>query len=148
MPSGLAKRSSGVRLLVLSAGSLMNLLLPLLLFSIALMVPHDLLVGKAVVEEVAPNSPANMSGIEAGDTIITINENPVQNLGDLRYIHLNLGKEINILVQHSDLTKEEIKVIPRWNPPEGEGAIGVAVSIQGQRLSASQSHSGERYRWG
>jgi len=130
MPGGLAGKSSGVRLLILSAGSLMNLLLPVLLFSIAFMIPHNLAVGQVVVEEVAPNSPADRAGIKTGDTLLSINGKPVQNLGDLRYIHLNLGKETSILIQHSDLTKEEIQVVPRWRPPEGEGAIGVAISLQ------------------
>ncbi len=126
---GLASKSKRVRLFVLSAGSLMNLLLPLLLFSIAFMVPHDVVVGQVVVEEVVPNSPAAEAGIEVGDTILSINNRQAQNLGDMRYIRLNLGKEIKLVLQHRDLTKEEIKVIPRWRPPEGEGAIGIAVSL-------------------
>ncbi len=126
---GLASKSKKVRLFVLSAGSLMNLLLPLLLFSIAFMVPHDVVVGQVVVEEVIPNSPAAEAGIEAGDTILSINNRQVENLGDMRYIRLNLGKEIELVLQHRDLTEEEIKVIPRWRPPEGEGAIGIAVSL-------------------
>jgi regulator of sigma E protease len=126
----LASKGIGTRLLVLSAGSLMNLLLPLLLFSIAFMVPHDLVIGQVVVEEVAPNSPAARAGIEAGDMFLSINEKPVNNIGDLhRYIQLNLGKEITILAKHSDSTIEDIQVIPRWKPPEGEGAIGILVSM-------------------
>ena len=42
-PGSLASKNTGIRLLVLSAGSLMNFLLPLLLFSVAFMVPHDIL---------------------------------------------------------------------------------------------------------
>jgi len=37
----LASKPTGIRLLVLSSGSLMNFLAPLLLFSIAFMVPHS-----------------------------------------------------------------------------------------------------------
>ncbi|MFC1985278.1 site-2 protease family protein, partial [Chloroflexota bacterium] len=39
----------------------------------------------------------------------------------------NPGKEINMLVQHSDATKENIHVIPRWKPPQGEGATGIKI---------------------
>ncbi len=130
VPGSLASKSIGTRLLILSAGSLMNALLPLLLFSIAFMVPHDTLAGQVVVEEVATSSPAASAGIESGDVILSINEKPVRNINDLqRNIYLNLGKEITLLIKHSDSTTEDIGVIPRWTPPEGEGAIGVAVRL-------------------
>jgi regulator of sigma E protease len=41
-----------------------------------------------------------------------------------------LGKEITILVKHSDSTTEEIQVIPRWKPPKNEGAIGIKRDIE------------------
>jgi regulator of sigma E protease len=129
VPRSLASKSIGTRLLVLSAGSLMNALLPLLLFSIAFMVPHDVVIGQVVVEEVALNSPAAMAGIEPGDTLLRINDKPVHNISDLhRYTHLNLGKEITLLVKHSDSTTENIQVTPRWKPPPDQGAIGIGVS--------------------
>jgi len=128
VPRSLASKGIGTRLLVLSAGSLMNFLLPLLLFSVAFMVPHDVVFGQVVVEEVAPGSPAARVGIEPGDTLLRVNGNSVRNTGDLhRYIQLNLGKEVTIAVKHSDSTTEEIQVIPRWRPPEGQGAIGIVI---------------------
>mgnify|MGYP001117036187 CR=1 FL=1 len=130
VPRSLASKSIGIRLLVLSAGSLMNVLLPFLLLSIAFMVPHNIAVGSVVVEEVVMNSPAARAGIESGDMLLKINGKPVHNTGDLsRYIQLNLGKEITLLVEHSDSTTEDIQVIPRWKPPEGQGAIGIMVSM-------------------
>jgi len=136
VPGSLASKGIGTRLLVLSAGSLMNLLLPLLLFSIAFMVPHDLVSEPVIVKEVALSSPAARAGIESGDTLLRINEKPIQNLGDLhRYIHLNLGKETTILLSHSDSTMEEVQVIPRWKPPEGQGAIGIEVDIEAAQLN-------------
>lgn len=129
LPRSLASKGIGTRLLVLSAGSLMNLLLPLLLFSIAFMIPHSLVMGQVMIEEVAPDSPAARAGIEPGDTLLSVNGKPVNNLGDLhRYIQLNLGKEITILVKHSDSTTEDVQVIPRWKPSEGQGAVGIVVT--------------------
>jgi regulator of sigma E protease len=130
VPRSLAGKGIGTRLIVLSAGSIMNALLPIVLFSIAFMVPHDMVTGEVSVKEVAPNSPAAVAGIEAGDIILSLNGKPVQNIGDLnRYIHLNLGQEVNLVVKHSDATIEEVQVIPRWKPPQGQGAIGVATGI-------------------
>jgi regulator of sigma E protease len=128
-PRSLAGKPTGIRLLVLSAGSLMNFLAPLALFTIAFMVPHNVVMGKVVVDEVAPNSPAAAAGINDGDTIISINDKSVNNTGDLqRYIQLNLGREIEITVTHDNLNQESFRLVPRWRPPEGEGAIGVAVT--------------------
>ncbi len=127
VPRGLARRGYGVRLLVLSGGILMNLLLPFVLLAVAYMVPHDIVNGQVLVEEVAPSSPAEMAGIKAGDTIISVDDKAVKNGGDLsRYIQLNLGEEIAISVEHADATIEAVKLVPRWRPPEGEGAIGIA----------------------
>jgi len=128
VPGSLASKNIGTRLLVLSSGSLMNFLLPLLLFSVAFMVPHNMVFGQVLVEEVAPASPAAKAGIEPGDTLLEVNGNPIHNVGDLqRYVQLNLGREVSILVKHGDATTEEVQVIPRWRPPEGQGAIGVAI---------------------
>ena len=53
----------------------------------------------------------------------------MRNTGDLsRYIYLNLGQETTFLTEDSGLTKE-VQLIPRWKPPEGEGAIGISIDI-------------------
>ena len=126
----LASKSIGTRLIVLSAGSIMNALLPLLLFSIAFMVPHDVVTGQVVVEEVAMNSPAARAKIQPGDTILSINGKPVHNISDLhRNIHLNLGKEVTLLIKHSNSSTEKVQLIPRWKPPENQGAIGIKLDV-------------------
>jgi len=137
VPRSLASKGIGTRLLVLSAGSLMNFLLPLLLLSIVFMVPHDVVIGQVTVEKVAPSSPAARAGIRPGDTILSVNGKPVNNTGDVyRNIQLNLGKETTILVKHSDSTTENVHVIPRWKPPEGQGATGIAVSTSNPTITS------------
>ncbi len=135
VPGSLASKGIATRLLVLSAGSLMNFLLPLLLFSIAFMVPSNVVSGQVLVEEVAPASPAARAGIEPGDTILEVEGNAVNNVSNLqRYVQLNLGREIPVLVKHGDLATEEVQLAPRWRPPAGEGAIGVAVRTSSPAL--------------
>jgi len=131
IPSSLASKSIPTRILVLSSGSLMNLLLPLVLFSIAFMVPHDVINEPVIIREVVLNSPAEMAGIRPGDTILSTNGRPVDSRYDLsRAIQLYLGKEMSILVQHDDMTTELVQVTPRWQPPEGEGAVGIAFDVE------------------
>jgi len=126
----LASKSTGIRLLVISAGSLMNILLAFLLFSLTFMVPHDVVSGQVVVMEVAPGSPAVAAGIESGDTVLSINDRPISNIAELsRYVQLNLGRDTTMVIRHGDSTTEEIQLVPRWKPPEGQGATGITISM-------------------
>jgi regulator of sigma E protease len=126
--SGLARRSIPIRLLVIGAGSLMNILLALLLFSIVFMIPQDVINGNVLIEEVAPDSPAAIAGLMPTDTIVSLNDKPIFNNFELqRYIQLNLGNEVTLVVKHNNGTTESFQLVPRWKPPEGEGAIGVGI---------------------
>ena len=132
----LAGKSIPVRLITLGAGSLMNLLLPFVLLSIALMVPHQASAadiykdtGEVLVLELAPNSPASGAGIKVGDYILNINNDPIRNVTDYEQIIAeNIGKEITISIKHSDGSTADVKLTPRAQAPEGEGATGVAIT--------------------
>ncbi|MDD5701954.1 MAG: RIP metalloprotease RseP [Dehalococcoidales bacterium] len=129
VPGSLASKGYGTRLLVLSAGSIMNLLLPFVILSIAFMIPHNVYVSPVVIEEVAENSPAAAAGLHPGDTVLSVNDNIIANSADLqRHVQLNLGKEIEFTVRHADSTTETIQVTPRWRTPPGQGATGIVMS--------------------
>jgi regulator of sigma E protease len=129
-PRSLASKSIGVRLIVLAAGSAMNILLPILLFSIAFMIPHQGLLEPTVVQEVAPDSPAEAAGILPGDTLLGINGQEVNNFSDFqRIVFLNMGREITILVEHADGNREDIRLVPRWTQPEGQGSTGITRNL-------------------
>ena len=129
LPGSLASKSIPVRILVLSAGSLMNILLPILLFSISFMIPHDMILEKVQVEEVATDSPAQTAGMEPGDIILAVNGHTIKNRGNVGYfIQLYLGSTIDILLQRDQLTPQEVNLTPRWNPPEGQGATGIVIT--------------------
>ena len=130
VPRSLASKSIGTRLLVLSAGSLMNALLPLLLFSIAFIIPHDLVVGDIVVEEVIPNSSVAEAGLETGDIIISVDGRELNNTAELnRYIYTNMGKTITVLVEHSDSTTDELQIMPKWEPSPDDGTSTIMFSM-------------------
>ena len=140
-PRSLAGKSVPTRLLVLSAGSLMNALLPIVLFSISFMLPHDIVREEVWVKEVAPHSPAAMVGIQPGDAILKIDNHPIRNLSDLqRNIHLNLGAEISMLIQRDDSPPKMVRLVPRWNPPSGQGSIGIMVGVANSQL-VTESYS-------
>lgn len=129
VPGGLAVKGIGTRLLVLSAGSIMMLLLPLLLFPMAYMIPMErYLEGEGVqVVNVAQDSPAEEAGILPGDVIKSVDGQPIHNFDELEdIIDSNLGSEIGMLLLR-DSTEVEVTLVPRPNPPEGEGPVGVEL---------------------
>lgn len=129
-PRSFASKNIPSRLLVLSAGALMNLLLPLLLFSVALMVPHDVMVGEVMVQEVSANSPAELTGIKPGDRILSVEGEMIRNITDLqRQFEANLGQEISISLEHPNLSTTEVQIVPRWRIPEGEGPTGLLINL-------------------
>lgn len=128
VPRSLAGKSARVRVTVLAAGAFMNAVLPVLLISIAFMIPQDVVLGQVQVMQVAENSPAALAGIKTGDIVLTINGKTLRNIGDLqRAIQLKLGETITVQVKHADASTTTVRITPRWRPPQGQGALGVLV---------------------
>jgi regulator of sigma E protease len=129
---GLASRGIPARLGVLIAGSLMNAMFPILLFSIAYMLPHRVLVESVVVAEVIPDSPAALAGIQVGDQVIQVDWSMIHNVKDLRFrIYVNLGRQIDFAVMRPDQTIAHLQLTPRWRAPEDETATGLIVVSAG-----------------
>ena len=129
-PRSFASKRPAVRLATLAAGPLMNAILPIVLLSIAFMVPRQVVVGDVVIDQVVPDSPAAEAGIVPGDTVLSINGNSIQNIGDVIYdIHLKMGEKITLELKGADGNLKTATLIPRWNPPPGEGAVGIAMGM-------------------
>jgi regulator of sigma E protease len=133
-PRSFASKKPAVRLGVLFAGPLMNAVLPIVLLTIAFMVPRQVVVGDVKIGEVAPNSPATEAGIEPGDTVLKVNGTSIQNIGDVIYaVHLKMGEEITFELVDTDGNTKKAAVVPRWDPPEGEGAVGIGMEMVNTR---------------
>ncbi len=136
-----ASKKAWVRLGVLFAGPFMNVVLPIVLLTIAFMVPRQVVVGDVVIEEVAADSPAAVAGIEPGDIILSINDRSIQNIGDVIYdIHLNIGEKVTFELKKEDASIKQVTVIPRWNPPENQGAVGIKLTMT-NTYEVSQSYA-------
>ena len=92
---------------------------------------HDLIDPRVQIWKVASVSPAELAGIKTGDVIrqfkinnqqLTINK--VKEVQELTDAHR--GKEITLVIERGE-EFFDISLVPRISPPEGEGAMGVAL---------------------
>ncbi|OGO18526.1 MAG: RIP metalloprotease RseP, partial [Chloroflexi bacterium RBG_16_48_7] len=129
VPRSMASKTHAVRFMVLVAGSVMNLILPIILFTASFMIPHTELFENVVITDVAQGSPAQEAGIVAGDRIMKIANNPINNRANISYyVQLNLGNPVDVVVQKADQAEKTYNITPRWKPPQGQGSLGVTIS--------------------
>ncbi len=129
----LASKGYGTRILVLAAGSVMNLILPFIILSVAFMIPHDVATAPVTVSQIIPGSQAEKAGLVAGDLLVSINGVPIDNTGVMqRSTLLNLNKQIQLVVKHADSSVQTVSLTPLWKPPAGHGSTGLGIGYQAQ----------------
>jgi regulator of sigma E protease len=129
-PGSFASKSAWARIRTLVAGPAMNLLLGVVLFTAAAMMGEQITVGRVMVTSVAAGSPAEAAGIQAGDLITAIQGQTVRNTPELvQRTQEVLGQEVSLsLLRGSELLT--VRMTPRVQPPAGEGAMGVVITMQ------------------
>ena len=131
VPRSLAGKGVGTRFLVLVAGPLMNAILPIVFFTVLLMIPQDVVVGRVMVGEVSSGSPAQEAGVKAGDAILQANGHKIENSGDLiRVINLNGGSTMEWLVDRGG-RQQIITVTPRFDQDAGRWLVGILTEMVG-----------------
>ena len=128
-----SSKSVGLRSLVIIAGVAFNVILAWFLISFSFIIgapvsssavpPGGVLEEtKIVIVQVVKGSPAELSGLKPGDKLIAFSQ-----VEDARnFINKNIGKEIELRYQRGKVFSSAV-LTPRINPPEGEGAIGIAM---------------------
>ncbi|NJN82579.1 MAG: RIP metalloprotease RseP [Caldilineaceae bacterium] len=80
------------------------------------------------ISQVSPDSPAEAADLQPGDQIYAVDgivvtvETPLNEL-----IRQRLGDEVSLTVLR-DLNWVTVNVVPRVDPPEGQGALGIQIS--------------------
>lgn len=126
------------RAMVVMAGVTMNFLIGILMFSVIytkMGIPVE--VGKQVmVTQVVEGSPAKLAEIAVGDVVVRVGDEDI--LTSDRFVDIikeRKGQSVSIYLAKTNAsgerseTSRQVSVIPRENPPEGEGALGVGVSL-------------------
>ena len=129
-PGSFASKSAWARIRTLLAGPVMNVLLAVVLFTITALMGKQVAVGRVLVTAISAGSPAESAGMQAGDLITAIEGQTVRNTGEL-YEHIQAfrGQEVSLsLLRGSESLT--VRLTPRAQPPEGEGAIGIQMVMQ------------------
>ncbi|MBR49666.1 MAG: RIP metalloprotease RseP [Chloroflexi bacterium] len=129
-PRSFARQSGIKRSIVLVAGSFVNLILPVIIFSILLILPHDTINGDVAISSIAPGSPAARAGLESGDIITSVNETQIRSTQDLiSEISKNLGQKTQFTIKKTNQIAgftssaefsnlQSIELTPRKSPPK------------------------------
>src|SRR5579859_1699746 len=135
-PQSFAAKSAGKRLIVLVAGVTMNVILAMVLFTIAFGLGEPNLLPQ--IGQVVPNSPAAIAGIRAGDTIVSANNQPVKFFSDLQNIVTgelqadhNRHATLPVVLQLRRAGVSQpvtVTVNVREHPPKGQGPMGIEAS--------------------
>ncbi|MFA5962355.1 MAG: RIP metalloprotease RseP [Parcubacteria group bacterium] len=138
-----AGKSAWKRVKILSAGVFMNFMFAWLLLSIAFMIgapeevnsdANNTAKSKIQISGLIADAPASMMGLKVGDEISKVQTDSegkavaLKNVKDVQnYINANRGKEITLEVFRGK-EKLALKGTPRVDAPEGQGALGIALS--------------------
>lgn len=122
------------RAAVLLAGVTMNFILGVVLFGVVysyLGIPTK--TDKVMIVEVGQDSPAALAGVTADSQVLKMiegkNEITFSGIEDfVMKVDGFKGKEIEMVLLEKSGMEKSVKLTPRVNPPEGQGALGVALS--------------------
>jgi len=129
-PGSLASKGKLARIVVLAAGSTMNLVMAVFFFALAFMVGAPAIADpeNAVISAVAPGSPAEAAGFQPRDLILWADDTEILTITALqKYTQEHLGEPVVLTVERGGETLE-ITVVPRVEPPPGEGPMGIGLS--------------------
>jgi regulator of sigma E protease len=124
----LASKSKLARIGVLSAGSVMNVLLGIVFFSLCFMLgwPEPVEFDNAIIERVTSGSAAEQAGLKVGDIVIWADGEYIDNPDELvAYTRQKLNQEMLLVVKRGGKIVQ-VRVTPRLDS-EGVSRIGVAI---------------------
>lgn len=126
-PGSLHNVSAWARGWFLIAGPLMNLAAAVVI-SILLVATTGVQIERPFISGVESDSPAQMAGWLPGDRIVSIDGQPINSTTEAsEVVRANVGEEVTVVIQRGGETIET-SVIPRENPPAGQGSTGITFT--------------------
>ncbi len=139
-PNGFKAKSIPTRMLVILAGSLMNFILPVILFSGIFMIDGiEKPVNQPILGIVVENKAAYNAGLEVGDKILTINGVPMQTWDDVvKTLRDNGTKEVTLTAERAGAVKT-YTMVPEYNEELGRPLIGISPKFVKERVGVVDS---------
>lgn len=147
-PRSFANQTWWVRTRTILAGVAMNLVLAIVLATIGFSVglpattdeatPGETLTDVRVrIAAIAPGAPAERAGLKIGDAIVRLERGPesldVSNIEAVQaFVKRFAGAPVTVVVERGS-SRQTATIVPRPDPPAGEGAIGIAMLTTGLR---------------
>jgi regulator of sigma E protease len=161
------------RVLIIVGGVAAFWLTAMIIFSVVFAIGTELPVGDGDIQglvnpqlkviSVSPNSPASKAGLKTGDTLVQIvstefisanvSQEPVQlnKVKDfLDFTKAHAGELVDLKVKRGGKTFDVI-LLPRINPPAGQGAVGISLERMATLIQKSSWYmapiQGVTYTW-
>jgi regulator of sigma E protease len=130
IPDGLMAANPWKRIAVYFSGPFMNLLAAVVLYTIIIMrlgMDDPRRLDVVMINRVDPGSPAEAAALQTGDIILKAEDQAIDSTEKLREIvYSHLGEPIELAVQRGEAVIDTT-LVPRADPPEGEGPIGIVM---------------------
>jgi regulator of sigma E protease len=127
-PGSFTSKPWWAQAIVLVAGVTMNILLALVVLTATFVMGTTAPTGQVRVSEVKLGSPAEAAGLRTDDIIRAVDGKEVKTSGDLvLYTRDHRGIEITLNVDRNGRPLPPIRAVPRKDPPEGEGPLGIVL---------------------
>ena len=122
-------KSKKSRAVIILAGVFGNLLLAWLIFSFLFAIGNPSISGKVVIEGVSSGSPAETAGLKKDDVVLAIEDQKVKTTEELIFeVEKRASKTVTLDIDRKGQALQ-IQLVPRSEPPEGEGALGVKIAM-------------------
>jgi len=125
---GMAAAPAWKRLVIALSGPVMNFIIGIIVLVIVYGAMGTPVSNEAMITQIASNSPAMQVGMQPGDIILAVDGENIEDIDQLiETVNSNVGREITLTINRDGAT-QNLNITPRENPPQGEGAMGVALS--------------------
>jgi regulator of sigma E protease len=127
-PQAFTSKPWWAQAIVLAAGVAMNFVLALVVLTAAFALGTTGPTGEVRILEVAPGSPAQAAGLQAGDIIVSADGRKISHTRELiQHTRRNREKEVALEVSRNGRPIPTVTAVPRAEPPEGEGPLGIKI---------------------